>query len=65
MRPVILSRLIQGCSANKKGVGMHPKIAIFNRYQLLLEQNVKNVWERRSHAFPPHYTRGFLTPVVN
>jgi len=47
----------QGCNANKKRVGMHPKKQPFwNSFQLILNQNVKKVWERRSHAFPPHYT---------
>jgi len=41
-------------SANKKHVGTLPK----NSQQLkrILKQTVKKVWERRSHAFPPHYT---------
>jgi len=25
-------------------------------FKLILKQNVKNVWERRSHSFPPHNT---------
>jgi len=57
----------QGCSANKKGVGTLPKNYLFeNCFQLTLKQNMKKVWERRSHAFPPHYTsaRGHLHFLV-
>ena len=32
------------------------KITILNSFQLILKENVKTVWERRSHTFPPHYT---------
>ena len=32
----------------------HPKIELFwNSFWLIFKQNVKKVWERRSHAFPP------------
>ena len=27
-----------------------------NSFKLMLKQNRKKVWERRSHAFPSHYT---------
>jgi len=48
---------IQGCSANKKGVGTLPKTNPFwNSSKLILKQNMKKVWESHSHAFPPHYT---------
>jgi len=32
------------------------KIAILKQLQTHSKQNLKKVWERRSHAFPPHYT---------
>jgi len=41
-------------SANKKMWERIRKIA--NSFKLILTQNVKKVWERCSHAFPPHYT---------
>jgi len=46
----------QGCSASKKGVGTHQKIAILKQLPAHFKQNVKRVWERRSHAFPHRYT---------
>ena len=47
----------QGCSANSKGVGTHPKDSHFKTASnYILKQNVKKVWEHRSHVFPPHYT---------
>jgi len=50
---------MQGCSANKKAVGTHPKkLPFLNSFQLILKDIVKNVWERRSHAFPPNYAPG-------
>jgi len=30
-------------------------------FQIILKQNVKKVWERRSHAFPPHYTPEYVS----
>jgi len=49
----------QGCSANKKGVGTHPKkLAILKQLRTNLkakhEKGVGTPW----HAFPPHYTTG-------
>ena len=32
------------------------KIAILNSFKLISMQTMKKVWERRSHAFPTHYT---------
>jgi len=53
-RDVVLTK---GCSANKKSVATHPKNSLFwNSFKLTLKQNMKKVWERRSHEFPPHYT---------
>jgi len=41
----------------QKGVGTHSeKQPLWNSFKLILKQNVKKVLERRSHAFPPHYT---------
>jgi len=48
--------LSQGCSANKKGVGTHAKIAILKQLQTHFKAKCEKVWERRPHAFPPHYT---------
>jgi len=31
-------------------------LANLNSFKLILKQNLKKIWERRSHAFPPHYT---------
>jgi len=28
----------------------------WNNFKLILKQNIKKLWERRSHAFPPQYT---------
>jgi len=43
----------QGSSANKRGVGTHPETSDFI---LVLKQNLEKMWERRSHAFTPHFT---------
>jgi len=43
-------------------MGMHPRKLPFlkNRFQLILKQTMKKVWERRSHTFPPHDTTGHI-----
>jgi len=41
----------------QKRCGNAPKkLAILKQLHTHLKQNTKKVWERRSHAFPPHYT---------
>jgi len=55
---------IQGCSASQNGVGTNPRNSHFwNSFQLILKQNVKKECERRSHAFPPHYTPACIKHV--
>ena len=45
----------QGCSANKK-VWERNQNTILEQLQTHFKENMKEVWERRSQAFPPHYT---------
>jgi len=40
-------------------VGTLPKIAVLKQLQTHFKSKCKKVWERRSHAFPTHYTPGF------
>jgi len=44
----------------KKRVGTHPKKAILKQLLTHFKQNVKKVWERRSHTFPLHNTPGYV-----
>jgi len=37
-------------------VGTHPKTSHFTQFQTHFKAKHEKVWERRSHAFPPHYT---------
>jgi len=37
-------------------VGTHPKTSHFKTISNLLREKHEKVWERRFHAFPPHYT---------
>jgi len=49
-------------AALTKRCGNAPKHSPFsNSFELILKQNVKKVLERRSHAFPLHYTPAFPT----
>jgi len=36
------------------------KWPFYSSVQLILKENLKKVWERRSHAFPPRYTPGLM-----
>ena len=50
----------KGCSANKRGVGRHPKkLAVLKQLQTCFNAKREKGGERRSHAFPLHYTPAY------